>query len=179
MTKREFIKRLTNSKDDFLESFFGLLKKGGVSFCTIGGLAVNAYTEPVVSLDLDVVVVADKLEVVIPIMQKYYKVKKYPHSLNITKPSSDIRIQIQLDPRYQPFLKRARPKNVLGYRIPVASIEDVLQGKIWAAVDKKRRPSKRQKDLADIMRLVEARPDLKTLIPVELRKQLIGFRNQK
>ena len=177
MTKREFIARVTKDKDDFLQSFFDLLKKNHISFCTIGGLAVNAYTEPVVSLDLDVVIVADKLGGIIPIMQKYYKVKKYSHSLNLTKPTSDIRIQIQLDPRYQPFLKRARPKNVLGYRIPVARIEDVLQGKVWAAMDEKRRPSKRHKDLADIMRLVEEQPDLKVIIPAELRKQLIGLKN--
>lgn len=177
MTKREFIKRVTNSKDGFLESFFYLLKKNRVSFCVIGGLAVNAYTEPVVSLDLDVVIAADKLEVIIPLLQKHYKVKKYPHSLNITKPGSDIRIQIQTDARYQLFIKGARYKNVLGYHLPVAGIEDVLQGKIWAAVDKKRRPSKRQKDLADIMRLVEEQRTLKAVIPAELRKQLIGLKN--
>jgi hypothetical protein len=34
--------------------------------------------------------------------------------------------------------------------LPVASLDDPLQGKLWAAQDATRHPSKRQKDLADI-----------------------------
>ena len=47
----------------------------------------------------------------------------------------------------------------------VASLEDTLRGKIAAFSDPKRRPSKRQKDLADISRLIEAHPALKTNLP--------------
>ena len=83
-----------------------------------------------------------------------------------------MRIQIQTDGRYQSFIKRAKSKTVLGYKIPVATIEDVLQGKIWAAMDETRRPSKRQKDLADILRLVEAKAELKNFLPEELTRQL-------
>jgi len=54
----------------------------------------------------------------------------------------------------------------------VAVIEDVLQGKIWAAMDESRRASKRQKDLSDIMRLVETREDLISLVPDTLKKKL-------
>jgi hypothetical protein len=56
--------------------------------------------------------------------------------------------------------------------MPVAAVEDVLQGKIWAAQDDTRRPSKRQKDLADILRLVEANPPLASLVPAALKKKL-------
>ena len=51
-------------------------------------------------------------------------------------------------------------------------MEDVLQGKVWAYSDEKRRKSKRQKDLADIMRLVEANPALETSLPASIRKEL-------
>jgi hypothetical protein len=54
----------------------------------------------------------------------------------------------------------------------VAAVEDVVRGKIWAALDDTRRPSKRQKDLADILRLVESRPALAALIPRVLIKKL-------
>ncbi len=54
----------------------------------------------------------------------------------------------------------------------MARIEDVLQGKIWAYQDEMRRPSKRQKDLADIMRLLEADAKLLSLIPEEIKKKL-------
>ena len=59
--------------------------------------------------------------------------------------------------------------------MPVARIEDVLRGKIWAALDETRRPSKRQKDLADILRLLEKRKSLRALIPAELRFRLSLF----
>jgi hypothetical protein len=36
---------------------------------------------------------------------------------------------------------------------------------VWAYVDQARRASKRQKDLADIMRLVETHPALKADLP--------------
>jgi hypothetical protein len=54
----------------------------------------------------------------------------------------------------------------------VASLEDVLQGKIWAYLDEDRRKSKRQKDLADIARRVEAFPYLAERLPEEIRKTL-------
>jgi hypothetical protein len=54
----------------------------------------------------------------------------------------------------------------------VARVEDVLQGKIWAYVDELRRKSKRQKDLLDIIRLLETYPELKRLIPTSIRKEL-------
>jgi hypothetical protein len=55
----------------------------------------------------------------------------------------------------------------------VARLEDVLQGKIWAAQDPTRRGSKRQKDLADIARLVESYPDLRRQVPVDILNRLI------
>jgi hypothetical protein len=54
----------------------------------------------------------------------------------------------------------------------VASVEDVLTGKLWAYMDDQRRASKRQKDLADILRLVEQHPRLLDRLPDELRKML-------
>jgi len=172
MTKKEFLKRVSGSGEDVLEGLFGLLDKRGIPFCVIGGLAVNAYAEPVVSLDMDIVVAADKIPDFVGALPPTFKTKKFPNSLNLTSPNSDLRIQIQTDPRYQEFVSRARKKEVLGYRLPVARIEDVLRGKIWAAMDGTRRPSKRQKDLADILRLLEVRKDLSSMIPAELKKRL-------
>ncbi len=63
---------------------------------------------------------------------------------------------------------------MLGLRLPVASIEDVLRGKVWAALDPERRPSKRQKDLADIARMLESRPELRAMVPAEILARLVG-----
>jgi len=57
--------------------------------------------------------------------------------------------------------------------MPVAKLEDVLQGKIWAALDPTQRGSKRQKDLADIARLLEAHPDLGDRVPAEILAKLV------
>lgn len=62
---------------------------------------------------------------------------------------------------------------MLGVRLPVASAEDVLQGKVWAAEDPTRRASQRQKDLADIARLLEQRPDLRARVPEGILHRLI------
>ena len=101
------------------------------------------------------------------------KVETFPHSVNVGSTDSDLRIQFQTDTRYQKFLARAQRREVLGMSLPVAVVEDVLQGKVWAAEDPRRRPSKRQKDLADIARLLEARPDLRHLVPVTVLRQLV------
>jgi hypothetical protein len=54
----------------------------------------------------------------------------------------------------------------------VARIDDVLEGKVWAAADSTRRPSKRQKDLADIARILEAFPDLRDRVPDAILRRL-------
>jgi hypothetical protein len=56
----------------------------------------------------------------------------------------------------------------------VARLEDVLHGKIWAVTDASRRPSKRQKDLADIARLLEAYPELRSQVPADVAAKLVS-----
>lgn len=165
MTSKIFMNKVTNSQVDFLQEVLNILKEQGIPFCVIGGLAVNAYAEPVVSLDLDVVIATMQIDKLVDLLNKRFKVEKQPHSINVSTPSSDIRVQIQTDARYQEFINRAGFKDVLGYHIPVADIADVLQGKIWAYSDPTRRPSKRQKDLSDIMRLIEIHPELISNLP--------------
>jgi hypothetical protein len=139
----------------------------------IGGQGVNAYAEPVVSLDLDIVVAMSDLPLVEPVLHDEFTVERFSHSLNVSLKGSNLRVQIQTDPRYAPFVDRAAEREVLGLRLPVASVEDVLQGKVWAADDPARRASKRQKDLADIARLLEQRPDLRSHVPESVLRRLI------
>lgn len=172
MNEKEFFQRTINGKADFLQEFLDVLTTQGISFCIIGGLAVNAYAEPVVSLDLDIVVVAEQLETLVSKLPQRFMVRNFSHSVNIYSDDSDLRIQIQTDARYQSFVTRAECRNVLGYNLPVATLEDVFQGKLWAYADPERRPSKRQKDLADILRLVESYPHLAELLPETIKKML-------
>ena len=75
-------------------------------------------------------------------LHEAFIVESFPHSLNISQAGSDLRVQIQTDQRYAEFLGKAQIKDVLGRKMPVAAIEDVLMGKVWAASDPSRRGSK-------------------------------------
>lgn len=170
MTNKKFLNALANGKVDIVQEFFDLLTELKIDYCLIGGIAVNAYAEPVVSMDLDLVITLDDVEKLIKTSSEKFKVEEFPHSINLTHPKSDLRIQIQTDPRYQSFISSAKETNVLGYQLKVAALEDVLQGKIWAYQDEARRKSKRQKDLADIMRLVETQKHLYDLLPKNIKE---------
>lgn len=76
---------------------------------------------------------------------------------------------IRLDSRCAAFVDRAEVREVLGRRLPVASLEHLVDGKVWAASDPTRRSSKRQKDLADLARLIERLPRLADRIPESLQ----------
>ena len=172
MTKKEFINAVANGTVDVLQLFLNAVSRRGADYCVVGGLAVNAYAEPVVSLDLDIVVAATDLETVCKAVAKHFTIERFAHSINLTSSKSDLRIQLQTDSRYQNFIRNATIKNVLGYEMKVATVEDVLQGKIWAYSDEGRRMSKRQKDLADIVRLLEAYPDLADKVPAKIQNKL-------
>ena len=165
--------RVTKDETDLLQTILDTLAESGSAYCVIGGLAVNAYVEPVVSLDLDVVVTDKHVEDMCAAAEdKGLKVERFEHSVNLAGANSDLRVQLQTDPRYQAFIPRSSQKEILGYRMNVAALADVLQGKIWAYSDEQRRKSKRQKDLADIMRLVEANPKLESRLPASIRQAL-------
>ncbi len=170
MTDKEFFNRLVNDKSDILQKLLKIIEKLKIEYCVIGGLTVNAYVEPVISLDLDMVVTTSEIEKLTQACSQIFEVKQFEHSINLYSPDSDLRIQIQTDSRYQSFVKKATEQKILGYQMKVAAIKDVLQGKIWAYSDKDRRKSKRQKDLADIFRIVESFPELEKVLPGDIRK---------
>jgi hypothetical protein len=173
MTGKTFLNRVANGQTDAVALLLSLLEQTGAGYCAVGGLAVNAYAEPVVSLDLDLVVVTDKIQAVCEAAAaKGIRIERFEHSVNLTVPGSDLRIQIQTDPRYQEFIPRAEHRSVLGYMMAVAALEDVVRGKVWAYSDKKRRKSKRQKDLADILRMAETHPEVRRHLPPEIESQL-------
>ncbi len=120
-------------------------------YCLIGGLAVNCYVEPIYTLDADFVVA-----------------QEHTHSLHMLTPGSNLRVQFTTDERYQAFLPRSVDAEVLEWRVEVACLEDVTQGKLWAYLDPQRRLSKRKKDKLDLIRLAEAYPTLKSMYPEEL-----------
>ena len=80
MDRRTFWKTVTVDRSDLLDRFFALLRERGVRFCVIGGQAVNAYVEPVVSLDLDLVVAAEDLGGLTDVLSVRFRVERFEHS---------------------------------------------------------------------------------------------------
>ena len=173
MTGKEFLNSLARGKADILQLLLDILSETSSRYCIIGGLAVNAYVEPVASLDVDIVLAAhDVASVVKAAKGRGWRVEEFEHSVNLSAPESDLRIQVQTDLRYQGFIAGAELRDVLGYKMKVAKLMDVLQGKVWAYMDKTRRRSKRQKDLADVLRITEAFPELINELPQALKEEL-------
>ena len=129
------------------ERLIALFDEHQIVYCIIGGQAVNAYVEPLVSLDLDIVIATEQLPVIEALIAQSFTVKQFPHSINVSASNSGLRVQIQTDSRYAEFPARAATREVLGMTLRVASLEDTLQGKIWVAQDPTGRGSKFQKDL--------------------------------
>lgn len=173
MQAGEFWKAVTVDESGFLDRLLDLLEREKVRYCVVGGQAVNAYVDPLVSLDLDLALAGGELDRILDRFGYEFTVERFPHSLNLASKDSQLRVQIQLDSRYAAFVDRAEVREVLGRRLPVASLEDLVDGKVWAASDPTCRSSKRQKDLADLARLIERFPRLADRIPESLRAKLI------
>lgn len=154
------------------------LQKHGAAWCLIGGMAINAYVTPVYTADCDLVVVAADLEAVLADLRAAdWRTKEFPFSINAQrrlkrdeKSTHKLMVQFTRPERYQPFAERAELRSVFGRDLPVASLEDLVQGKLWAMGDPSRRESKSLKDTLDVLRLAEEYPEVvEPLLPDDLR----------
>jgi hypothetical protein len=82
---------------DFLERFIATLQKFHIRYCVVGGLAVNAYAEPVVTLDLDIAVAVKDFAHVESLLSSEFAVIDFPHSVNFRRPGA-----ASTGPRSQP-----------------------------------------------------------------------------
>lgn len=172
MTAEEVYELTTRGGASDFERVVELCRDAG-PFCLIGGLAVNCYVEPVYTLDADFVIVATYREQLQNSLRNAgFAVREFAHSLNAQAPKSQLRVQFTTDPRYQDFPSRAEERVVLGTRVPVARLADVVQGKVWSYSDPARRLSKRKKDELDLLRLGEAYPEIRSQLPEDLQGQL-------
>jgi hypothetical protein len=172
MTASEIFEAVTGSGSSDFATLVGILKRRG-PWCLIGGLAVNCYVEAVYTLDADVVVIASELPAIEDeLIDAGFSVEEFPHSLNARMAKSDLRIQFSLDPRYQSFLSDTKVHDLLGQQVPVASLTNVVRGKVWAWSDSGRRLSKRKKDELDLIRILETYPEARDLMPAEIVSQI-------
>ena len=178
MTAAELYESVTNGGASVFAEVAAILDRHG-PWCLIGGLAVNHYLEPVYTIDADIVLVADNLDAVqAALIAAGFAVKLFPHSVNATKRESKISLQFRTAPRYQAFIGNAQPGEVLGCTIPIASLPDLIQGKIWAWSDTTGRLSKHKKDELDLIRIAETYPELRKVLPDEIVAQMGSNRGE-
>ncbi len=171
MTASEIFESVTGSGSSDFALLVRILNEHG-RWCLIGGLAVNCYVEPVYTLGADIVVaVSDVDSIRQALADAAFAVQEFPHS-NAQMRGSELRIQLTTDSRYQDFLDDTSLREVLGARVPVASLVNIVRGKVWAWSDQTRRPTKRKKDELDLMRILEAYPELRSVMPGEISSQI-------
>ena len=173
MTMRQFYDWQTAGGGDDVSLLVATLERLNIQWCMIGGLAVNHWAEePMATADVDVVVALERVEeAVTALTAAGFTAKRFEWSVNL-KGRSKVSVQISTEEFYRDYPARAVSADVHGITMRVASAEDTLRGKLEAYADSQRRPTKRQKDLLDIARLIESHPELRFQVPVEIAKKL-------
>ncbi len=172
MTETEIFESVTNGGSSDFALLVQILDRQR-RWCLVGGLAVNCYVEPVFTTDADIVVASSELSAIqAELIARGFDVTEHEHSVNAQMRGSELRIQFTVDQRYQKFLADTEMMKVLGELVPVASLENIVRGKIWAWSDPKRRVSKRKKDELDLIRIAEKYSELRILMPSEITAQL-------
>ncbi len=175
MTQKQFYDWQTAGGGGDVSLLVATLEQREIPWCMIGGLAVNHWAkEPMATADVDVVIAAGRVAEAVKALQAAgFKAKKFKWSVNL-KGRSKVLVQISTEEVYREFPGRARPADIHGMLMRVACLKDTLRGKILAWQDPERRASKRQKDLLDVMRLVEAHPRLRKSLPADLAAKIKG-----
>jgi hypothetical protein len=173
MTDKRFYDWQTAGGTDDVMRFVACLERADIPWCAIGGVAVNHWAdEPMVTRDVDFVVSVETIEKTVKILEdEGFKPTRFEWSINF-QGSSRVSIQLSTEELYHSFPSRSVPADIFGILMRVASLEDTLAGKIQAWRDSRRRQSKRTKDLGDIIRLVEAHPQLWQTLPPDLKDQV-------
>jgi hypothetical protein len=173
MTDKRFYDWQTAGGTDDVMRFVDCLERADIPWCAIGGVAVNHWAdEPMVTRDVDFVVTVEAIDKTVKILEaEGFKPTRFEWSINF-QGSSRVSIQLSTEELYHSFPSRSVPADIFGILMRVASLEDTLTGKIEAWRDSNRRQSKRTKDLGDIIRLVEAHPQLWKTLPPDLKDQV-------
>ena len=145
MTATQIFEAVTNGGSSDFALLVQILNDHG-PWCLVGGLAVNCYVEPVFTIDADIVIASTELSTVkAELTARGFDVTEHEHSVNAQMKGSELRVQFTVDQRYQAFLVNTKTLPVLGQLVPVASVENIVRGNVWAWSDPKPGLSKRKK----------------------------------
>lgn len=173
MTAKQFFDWQTSGGTNDVMRLVAALEKQNISWCAIGGVAVNHWAEePMVTQDLDFVVATEEIERAVGVLERTgFRAERFPWSINFAG-GSKLALQLSTEAFYREFPSRAVAADVHGILLRVASLKDTLRGKMKAWSDAGRRQSKQIKDLSDIARLVEAHPELWQELTADLQERV-------
>lgn len=173
MTLRQFYDWQTRGGAQDVSRLIAGLEEHEIPWCMIGGLAGNHWAlEPMTTADVDLVIASGKTEEAAKTLRgRGFAENRFEWSINF-KGESKVSVQISTEEMYLDFPRRAVAATVHGMLMRVACLEDTLKGKLAAYQAPEQRASKRQKDLTDISRLLEAHPELEQSIPPTIYDKL-------
>jgi len=161
----------SDTKERPLRLVAELLNRAGVAYALIGGVALQIHTtEPRTTLDIDVAVprFADIPRAAL-LAAGFDHTGRHEHSDNWRAPPAgpgSLRTAVQFsaeDVGIADAVSHAELTDLAdGLRMRVATPADLIVLKLAAAAEPRRRPSKRQHDLADVVALMEEYPELRT-----------------
>jgi hypothetical protein len=162
-----------DSKERALVDLVGLLDKHGVPYAIIGGIAVQVWTEEArTTRDIDVALASyDDLPRVALVAAGFKHERTFEHSDNWRAPGTEPRkqrtaVQFTVDKLTPRTVQRAEVYQIgVGLALRVASLPDLLALKLEAALEPRRRGSKRASDYSDIKRLIEEHAELAGEVP--------------
>jgi hypothetical protein len=162
-------------KDRAFRALFDVLESTKTPYALIGGVAVQLWvSEPRTTLDIDVAVPSyDAIPVEALAAAGFRRLERYAHSENWLGPD-DVPVQFTDDPLLQAAVARAVERTFAGGRVRLATPDELVRAKVRAASDPARRRSKRLRDLADAVVLVEEHPDVEAKLSAEERTLLRG-----
>lgn len=137
--------------EDFVR-IITLLNAEKIRYCVIGGHAIAAYVEPCVGLPLSIVVASEDLE-----------------RSRVLLAGFRTEMTVDLANDRQSLVARATESTMLGIKVRVAALDDVLQQRLNEACEPARRETERRLATFDIARIVESYPHLRERVPPPLR----------
>jgi hypothetical protein len=161
----------SDTKERPLRLVADLLNRAGVSYALIGGVAIQIRTtEPRTTLDIDVAVPRfDDVPRAALLAAGFDHTGRHEHSDNWRSPPAGpggLRTGVQFsaeDVGIADAVAHAELTDLAeGLRMRVATPADLIVLKLASAAEPRRRPSKRQHDIADVVALMEEYPQLRS-----------------
>ncbi len=176
-----------DSKEKPLRLVAQLLERERVPYALIGGVAVQLHTqEPRSTLDIDLAVPTYAHVPRAALLEAGFEhTGRHDHSDNWRAPGPGPlkqRTAVQFSAEDEGIADAVEHAGIVdlgdGVRLRVATVADLVVLKLAAAAEPKRRPSKREHDVADVLALLEEHPHVRSVELIarvqDVRRQLLS-----